>query len=100
MNASLEFRCNGCGRKVTLLYKTCAEYDGDACLPTLSQHQPDPADPVSPSGARIARLMSDNTDDSMFDDRDGPIAHDGPALREMSGEMGEDRAGVRWLSGD
>ena len=32
-----EFRCNGCGRKVTLTYKTYAEYDA-ATMPAHAVH--------------------------------------------------------------
>ncbi len=89
-----EFRCNDCGRKVTLTYKTYAEYD--AATPTCPRcHSTNLTRLISRVAIRrspIARLMSDNTDDdSVFDDFDDsdPRAM-GRLLREMSEEMGED----------
>ncbi len=88
-----EFRCNGCGRKVTLTYKTYAEYDAatHTCPRCHSTSLTRLISRVAIRRSPIARLMSDNTDDSMFDDLDDSDPRTmGRLLREMSEEMGED----------
>ena len=88
-----EFRCNDCGRKVTLTYKTYAEYDAatHTCPRCHSTNLTRLISRVAIRRSSIARLMSDDADDSVLDDFDesDPRAM-GRLLREMSEEMGED----------
>lgn len=89
-----EYRCNDCGRKVTLFYKTYDDYDsamhtcphcGSANLTRLISR-------VGISVSPISRLMSgDVDDDSAFDDLENADPRTlGHMLREMSAETGED----------
>ena len=88
-----EFRCNDCGRKVALTYKTYADYDAamHTCPRCHSTNLTRLISRVAIRRSPIARLMSDDADDSAFDDLDesDPRAM-GRLLREMSEEMGED----------
>ena len=88
-----EFRCNDCRRKVVLSYKTYAEYDAatHTCPRCRSTNLTRLISRVAIRRSPIARLMSDDADDSAFDDFDesDPRAM-GRLLREMSEEMGED----------
>jgi len=89
-----EFRCNDCGRKVTLFYKTYAEYDQatHTCPRCHSTRLTRLISRVAIRRSPLARLMSDDSaDDSVFDDLDENDPRTmGRLLREMSEEMGED----------
>lgn len=90
-----EFRCNTCGRKVTLFYKTYKDYDqtahtcprcGSADLTRLISR-------VAIQRSPLSRLMTggENADDSAFDDlADADPRTMGRMLREMGGEMDQD----------
>lgn len=94
---SYEYRCNACKRKVTLSYKTYAEYDEavPACTHCGSRDLTRLISRVAIRRSPLGRLMnSDDVDDSAFDDldTDDPRAL-GRMLREMSEETGEDLGG-------
>lgn len=91
-----EFRCNACQRKVTLRYKTYADYDnathtcprcGGTDLTRLISR-------VAIKKSTISRLVSggwDDADDSMLDDLENSDPRTmGQMLRAMSDEVGED----------
>jgi len=90
-----EYRCNACGRKVALFYRTYADYDrathtcprcGSTDLTRLISR-------VAISRSPLSRLFSgsDDVDDSVLDDLDDSDPRTmGRMLREMSAEMGED----------
>ena len=90
-----EYRCNACGRRVALFYKTYAEYDetthicprcGSTSLTRLISR-------VAISRSPLSRLFSggDDVDDSVLDDLDDSDPRTmGRMLREMSSEVGED----------
>lgn len=93
-----EYRCNACKRRVTLSYKTYAEYD--AATPTCKHcGSTDLTRLISrvafKRSSPFARMMSGDADDSSglddFDDFDESNPRQlGRMLREMSEEMGED----------
>lgn len=92
-----EYRCNSCKRKVTLSYKTYAEYD--AATPTCSYcGSTDLTRLISRVAFKrssvVSRMMASADDDSAsFDDFDfdeNDPRQMGRLLREMSDEMGED----------
>ena len=89
-----EYRCQNCGRKVTLTYKTYAEYDtatpvcphcGSADLKRLISR-------VAIKRSSLSRLLSgDVNDDTALDDlENADPATLGRMLREMGDEVGED----------
>jgi putative FmdB family regulatory protein len=90
-----DYRCNQCRRKVTLRYKTYADYDeatptcthcGSADLTRLISR-------VAISRSITSRLMSGawDDDDSALGDLDNADPRTlGRVLREMSAEVGED----------
>lgn len=93
-----EYRCNACGRKVTLQYKTYAEYDEAVpiCPHCSSTALTRLISRVAIRRSPLARIMSggDDIDDSAFDDLDSADpATLGRMLREMSAETGEDLGG-------
>lgn len=89
-----EYRCNNCQRKVTLFYKTYAEYDsaehrcprcGGADLTRLISRV------AVQRPSSVARMMSGEGDDSAFDGLDDMDSRSmGRMLREMSAETGEE----------
>ena len=89
-----EYRCNACRRKVTLTYKTYAEYD--AATPTCTHCGSDDLtrliSRVAIQKSVVSRLMTGGWDDdnamSALDDADPRTM--GRVLREMSAEVGED----------
>jgi putative FmdB family regulatory protein len=89
-----EFRCNECGRKVTLFYKTYAEYDQatHTCPRCHSTNLTRLISRVAIRRSPLARLLSDDSaDDSVLDDLDENDPRTmGRLLREMGEEMGED----------
>jgi putative FmdB family regulatory protein len=90
-----EFRCNDCGRKVSLFYKTYADYDHAAhtCPRCRGTNLTRLISRVAIRRSPLSRLMSagDDVDDSAFDDlADSNPRTMGRVLREMGGEMGED----------
>ncbi len=89
-----EFRCNDCGRKVTLKYKTYAEYDDatHTCPHCQSTNLTRLISRVAFRRSSLARIMSSDVDDtSLFDDLDDADPRTmGRLLREMSEEVGED----------
>ncbi len=92
-----EYRCNACHRKVTLRYKTYAEYDEatPVCMHCGSTDLTRLISRVAIQRSPLGRLMnSDDVNDSAFDDLDAddPVAL-GRMLREMSAETGEDLGG-------
>lgn len=91
---SYEYRCNDCGRTITLRYKTYADYDaathtcphcGSTALTRLISR-------VAISKSTVSRMMAGDWDDdsalSELDDADPRTM--GRVLREMSAEVGED----------
>jgi putative FmdB family regulatory protein len=92
-----EYRCNACGRKVTLKYKTYAEYDEatPACTHCDSTDLTRLISRVAIQTSMTSRLMSgDWEDDAAFDDLDNADPRlMGRVLREMSAETGEDLGG-------
>ena len=89
-----DFRCNNCRGKVTLRYKTYADYDeathtcprcGSIDLTRLISR-------VAIARSPMSKLFSgDDVDDSAFDDLDDADPRTlGRMLREMSAEVGED----------
>ncbi len=91
---SYDFRCNDCGRKVTLFYKTYADYDQatHTCPRCHSTNLTRLISRVAIRRSPLARLLSDDSaDDSVFDDLDENDPRTmGRLLREMGEEMGED----------
>ncbi|GAB4408009.1 MAG: hypothetical protein Kow00106_01040 [Anaerolineae bacterium] len=91
---SYDFRCNDCGRKVTLFYKTYADYDHatHTCPRCHSTNLTRLISRVAIRRSPLARLLSDDSaDDSVFDDLDENDPRTmGRLLREMGEEMGED----------
>ncbi len=91
---SYDFRCNDCGRKVTLFYKTYAEYDQatHTCPRCHSTNLTRLISRVAIRRSSLGRLLSDDSaDDSFLDDLDENDPRTmGRLLREMSEEMGED----------
>ena len=90
-----EYRCNACGRKVTLKYKTYAEYDAaiPACSHCGSADLTRLISRVAIQRSTISRLMSGgfDDDDSALSDLDNADPRTmGRMLREMSAEVGED----------
>lgn len=89
-----EFRCNACGRKVALRYKTVADYE--SATPACPRcHSTDLTRLISRVAIRrplTSRLFSDDVDDdTAFDDLDdADPATLGRMLREISDEVGED----------
>ncbi len=91
---SYDFRCNDCGRKVTLFYKTYADYDQatHTCPRCHSTNLTRLISRVAIRRSPLARLLADDSaDDSVFDDLDENDPRTmGRLLREMGEEMGED----------
>jgi putative FmdB family regulatory protein len=90
-----EYRCNACGRKVALFYKTYAEYDEAThlCPRCGSTNLTRLISRVAISRSPLSRLFSggDDVDDSVLDDLDDTDPRTmGRMLREMSSEVGED----------
>jgi len=90
-----EFRCNACKRKVTLFYKTYADYDAGThtCPRCGSTDLTRLISRVAIQRSPLARLFSggDDADDSFLDDLDDTDPRTmGKVLREMGSEMGED----------
>jgi putative FmdB family regulatory protein len=90
-----EYRCNACGRKVTLKYKTYADYDAatPACTHCGSDDLTRLISRVAIQRSTISRLMSGSfdDDDSALSDLDEADPRTmGRMLREMSAEVGED----------
>jgi putative FmdB family regulatory protein len=90
-----EFRCNQCGRKVTLVYKTYADYDQavPTCTHCQSTHLTRLISRVAIQRSPISRLMADpeRMDDSALDDlSDADPRTMGQMLRAMSEEVGEE----------
>lgn len=89
-----EYRCNACGRKVTLFYKTYADHDAatPACPRCGSVDLTRLISRVAIRRPSLSRLLSgDADDDSAFDDFDDSDPRMlGRALREMSEETGEE----------
>jgi putative FmdB family regulatory protein len=89
-----EYRCNACRRKVTLFYKTYADYDAatHTCTRCGSTDLTRLISRVAIKRSPISRLMSGSMDDdSMLDDLDTEDPKMmGRMLREMSSEVGED----------
>ncbi len=89
-----EFRCNACGRKVALRYKTVADYEAatPACPRCRSTDLTRLISRVAIRRSLTSRLFSgDVDDDTAFDDLDdADPATLGRMLREMSDEVGED----------
>jgi putative FmdB family regulatory protein len=92
-----EFRCKACGRKVTLTYKTVADYS--AATPTCSYCQSTDLtrliSRVAIKRSVVSRLMSGGFDDDSalgaLDESDPRTL--GRMMREMSAEVGEDMGG-------
>jgi len=90
-----EYRCNDCGRKVTLQYKTYAEYDQTTptCTHCGSGDLTRLISRVAISRSVTSRLMSGawDDDDSALSDLENTDPRTlGRVLREMSAEVGED----------
>ncbi|MBI5959143.1 MAG: zinc ribbon domain-containing protein [Chloroflexi bacterium] len=90
-----EFRCNQCGRKVTLVYKTYADYDQAAhtCSHCQSTNLTRLISRVAIQRSPISRLMSDreNLDDSALEDlTDADPRTMGQMLRAMGEEVGQE----------
>ncbi len=90
-----EYRCENCGRKVTLHYKTYSEYDQatPACTRCGSTDLTRLISRVAISRSVTSRLMSGawDDDDSALGDLDNADPRTlGRVLREMSAEVGED----------
>lgn len=90
-----EFRCNQCGRKVTLVYKTYADYDQavHTCTHCQSTHLTRLISRVAIQRSPLSRLMSDreNVDDSALDDLTSADPRTmGQMLRVMGEEVGEE----------
>jgi putative FmdB family regulatory protein len=90
-----EYRCNVCGRKVTLKYKTYADYDAatPACTHCGSADLTRLISRVAIQRSTISRLMSgsfDDDDSALSDLDDADPRTMGRMLREMSAEVGED----------
>lgn len=89
-----EYRCKACGKKVTLFYKTYADYDAatHTCTHCGSTDLTRLISRVAIQRSVMGRLMSDgDVDDSFLDDLDTEDPRMlGRMLREMSSEVGED----------
>ncbi len=89
-----DYRCNTCRRKVTLRYKTYAEFD--AAVPTCPRCGGTDLtrliSRVAIARSPMAKLLnSDSPDDSAFDDLDDADPRTlGRMLRTMSDEVGEE----------
>ncbi|MBN1679517.1 MAG: hypothetical protein JW966_04445 [Anaerolineae bacterium] len=89
-----EYRCNACGRNVTLTYKTYAEYDEatPTCIHCNSADLTRLISRVAFSRSVTSRLISGGWDD---DTALSELEHADPrtmgrVLREMGAEVGED----------
>ena len=90
-----EFRCNQCERKVTLSYKTYADYDQavHTCTHCQSTNLTRLISRVAIQRSPLSRLMSDreNLDDSALDDlSDADPRTMGQMLRAMGEEVGQE----------
>ncbi len=90
-----EFRCNDCGRKVSLFYKTYADYDQatHTCPRCQGTRLTRLISRVAIRRSPLSRLMSagEDVDDTAFDDlADSDPRTMGRVLREMGSEMGEE----------
>jgi putative FmdB family regulatory protein len=93
-----EYRCEACGRKVTLFYKTYATYDeatragAQRCTHCGSPRLTRLISRVAIQRSPLSRLLSGESEDSSafdnLDDSDPRVM--GRLLREMSAETGED----------
>jgi putative FmdB family regulatory protein len=92
-----EFRCNACKRKVTLTYKTYADYDNatPTCTMCGSTNLTRLISRVAVKRSPLSNLFSEKGDDDSaldaLDDSDPKML--GRVLREMSAEVGEDMGG-------
>ncbi len=92
-----EYRCDDCGRKVTLRYKTYADYDAaiHICPHCRSTNLTRLISRVAFRRTAVARFMSDEiSDETALDEAFDQIGDDpralGRMLREMRDEVGED----------
>jgi putative FmdB family regulatory protein len=90
-----EFRCNDCGRKVTLFYKTYEDYDQatHTCPRCQGTDLTRLISRVAIRRSPLSRLMSagEDVDDAALDDlADSDPRTMGRMLREMGSETGED----------
>lgn len=90
-----EYRCNACQRKVTLTYKTYAEYDEakPICPRCGSENLTRLISRVAIKKSAISRFMSGGIaedDDALSELDSADPATMGRVLREMSSEVGED----------
>jgi putative FmdB family regulatory protein len=93
-----EYRCNACKRKITLNYKTYADYDAasPACSHCGSTELTRLISRVAIRRSVASRLLSggwddDSGDDSALDELENADPRTlGRVLREMSAEVGED----------
>ena len=93
-----EYRCEACGRKVTLFYKTYAAYDeatqagSQTCTHCSSTRLTRLISRVAIQHSPLSRLLSGESEDSSaldsLDDSDPRVM--GRLLREMSAETGEE----------
>ena len=89
-----EYRCNACGRKVTLFYKTYEAYDNatHTCTHCGSTELTRLISRVGFKLSPFSRIMAgDMSDDSALDDLENTDPRTlGRMLREMGSETGED----------
>jgi putative FmdB family regulatory protein len=90
-----DFRCNDCGRKLVLRYKTYADYDAatHTCPHCGSTDLTRLISRVAVKKSLTSRLFSGDydDDDAAFDDLDHADPRTlGRVLREMNAEVGED----------
>ena len=90
---SYDYRCNACRRRVTLTYKTYAEYDHatPVCSRCGSPNLTRVIGRVAIAKSESSRFADMDSDDSALDDlADADPATLGRYMRRMSAETGED----------
>ena len=90
---SYDYRCNACHRRVTLTYKTYAEYDQakPVCSHCGSTNLTRTIGRIAIARSESSRFTDMDSDDSALDDlADADPATLGRYMRRMSDETGED----------